>query len=148
MSKEAEKKAKRQPSEKNPLAMDEILKETVRKEILHSVPFTEFCPSPDMLCEATPDKPLIKTYFTSPDLEDNEDTRYLLETLRGVKQPTHPREKYEIPPTTSMEYGWEAAYPTRSIFNHNRRKTDITMKPTRWNPEANKERLQKSKPAK
>jgi hypothetical protein len=121
---------------------DEILKETVRKETRYRRDFTEFSPSLHSLMEATPDKPLVDSFasrlYSRPDEEDEVETQ-LRGTLRVDAREAPPRYKYKDPPTTSMEIGWDQ-YDVprfRSMFNHNRTKTEITMLPSRWDPNAN-----------
>jgi hypothetical protein len=128
--------------EKIPFIEDSILKETVRKEMRYQREFTDFRPSLRSLEEATPDKPLIDSFcsrlYSHPDAEDAVGTQ-LRHSLAIERRDVAPYAKYARPMTTSMEYGWDQYSVPRmqSMFNHNRRKTEITMLPSRWDPNAN-----------
>jgi hypothetical protein len=137
--------AKKEPPpkrEKIPIVEDCILRETVRKELQSQKEFTDFCPSLASLEEATPDKPLVDSFcsrlYSRPDQEDALGAQ-LRHTLSIARRDTAPHFKYREPLTTSMEIGWDQ-YDVprfRSMFNHNRTKTEITMLPSRWDPNAN-----------
>jgi hypothetical protein len=128
--------------EKLPFIEDSILKETVKKEIRYQKEFTDFCPSLLSLEEATPDKPLVDSFcsrlYSRPDEEDELGAQ-LRGTLSIQRRDTAPHFKYREPLTTSMEIGWDQYDVPRfkSMFNHNRMKTEITMLPSKWDPNAN-----------
>jgi hypothetical protein len=139
--------------EKIPFVEDQILKETVRKELRYQREFTDFRPSLESLSEATPDKPLVDSFcsrlYSRPDAEDALGTQ-LRHSLSVERRDTLPQIKYPAPLTTSMEYGWDQYTVPRmkSMFNHNRMKTEITMLPSRYDPNANVMTVKEEKPPK
>ena len=132
--------------ERTALVNDAILRETVRREMMWQKDYTEFQPSLSSLREATPDKPLVDSFvgrlWTHPEEanrgETEEDVR-MRTTLNVTRRDMVPRDKYREPITTSMELGWDQFDVPRfkSMFDHNHKKTDITMNPSRWDPNAN-----------
>lgn len=136
--------------EKSPFIEDAILRETVRKENMFAKEFSEFQPSLFSLREATPDKPLVKSFCSTPHDEDYEDEQSVKfrSTLHMTSRDTDPRLKYDFPPTTTMEIGWDPEFyqPRKSMFDHRKVKTDITMLPSRWDPNANVMTVKEAKP--
>jgi hypothetical protein len=137
--------AKKEPPpkrEKLPYIEDAILRETVKQEIKFQKEFTDFHPSIYAVTGATPDKPLIDSFcsrlWSGPDKED-ELGASLRATLSISRRDELPHFKYKEPLTTQMELGWDQYDVPRfkSMFNHNRMKTEITMLPSRWDPNAN-----------
>ena len=123
--------------EKNALADDAILRETVKMENRYRREFTEFQPSLMSLRDATPDKPLIRSFCSSQHQDDDftEEDKQMLKTLHMDVKETDPKKKYAFPMTTSQEIGWDAyEYKPRSIFDHRHRNTDITTTPTHYDP--------------
>jgi hypothetical protein len=128
--------------EKIPFVEDTILRETVKKETFYARPFTEFRPSLASLSASTHDKPLVDTYasrlYARQDREDEVETQ--LRNSLGVTTRDLPlHQRYNGPVTTSMDYGWyQHEVPGfKSMFDHRRMKTEITMLPSRWDPNAN-----------
>jgi hypothetical protein len=137
--------AKKEPPPKRqkiPFVEDAILKETVKKEMHYQLTFTDFHPSVWALTGASPDKPLVDSFasrlYSRPDAEDDVE-RELRKSLGITSRTVHPRHRFRDPVTTSMDYGWDQfTVPRfRSMFDHRHRSTEITLLPSRWDPDAN-----------
>ena len=129
--------------ERSPFVNDAIMRETVRKEMMFQKDFGEFQPSVTSLREATPDKPLVDSFVSKlwlhPEVENEGEDEEMKKTLNVTRKEMLPRDLYKEPLTTSMEVGWDQfdVPRFRSMFDFHHKKTDITMNPSRWDPNAN-----------
>jgi hypothetical protein len=128
--------------QKIPFIEDEILKETVRKELRYQLTFTEFSPSLDALTGATPEKSLVGSFASrqySHDDEEDDTECSLRASLRITTRTLGPRSRFRDPMATSMDSGWDQfdVPPFRSMFDHRHKATDVTLLPSRWDPNAN-----------
>ena len=128
------KAPKREPVSQ--FVQDAIIRETIKKENEFQVEFEEFHPSFSSLSDATPDKPLVSTFFSKKqeDIdEDDPEFDYIKNTVLMNSGMVERSTKGKFPQTTSQEYGWlvQNKPVTRNVFDYKHKKTDVTMLPSR-----------------